>query len=53
MRGKDSYEAFFEIIRLFDKKELHELGIQEWDGRDGGTSATGRAEWRKPSISIS
>jgi asparagine synthase (glutamine-hydrolysing) len=47
MRGKDSYEAFFEIIRLFDKKELHELGIQEWDGRDWWNQCKGESRVEK------
>ncbi len=31
MRGKDASRSFFEIIRLFDDKELQELGVEKSD----------------------
>jgi asparagine synthase (glutamine-hydrolysing) len=33
MRGKDDFEAFVEVIRLFDESELEELGLDEYTAR--------------------
>ena len=33
MKGKDSFNAFFEIIRLFDNTELKKLGISRFNGK--------------------
>ena len=33
MKGKDSFNAFFEIIRLFDNTELKKLGISKVNGK--------------------
>jgi asparagine synthase (glutamine-hydrolysing) len=34
MRGKNSYHAFVEAIRLFDKTELTALGVEEYDAKE-------------------
>lgn len=33
LKNKDSYESFFEIIRLFDDYELKILGLPKYDGK--------------------